>query len=319
MASSAAIPSVLSALLACPHCRGGLEEVPEGLRCKGCGASYGRGPEGFLAFPAHAGGASEPIGERLQDYASRQEAGGVRFAASFLGPYLSSAGVAPGRGRALDAGCGLGEAVEQLAQGGLDVYGLDLPKLGPLWREAGRDPARFVTGDVTALPFRDGAFEVVTAFGVIEHVGTLTGHLTLAPDAEEQRAAFAAELVRVAAPGSGRILVACPNKAFPLDLHHGPTDVAAPRRPVRTALAERTGVTVHPTWGRQALLSFTEVRRLFAPLTVRPVSARGYFAFSGVPSWLRGAARAYVEGLPAPLRSSPANPFVIAEVLADGR
>jgi SAM-dependent methyltransferase len=283
------------------------------LRCNGCGETYVRGPEGYLSFPTLAGGADEPVGERLEAYAQRQESGGERFVERFLAPYLSSAGVVPGAGSVLDAGCGLGEGVGLLADAGVEAFGIDLPKLAPLWRAAGRDPARFVTGDVTALPFRDGAFSVVTSFGVIEHVGTLTGHLTLAPDAEERRRRFAHELTRVVGRG-GRVLIACPNKAFPIDLHHGPTDDLSPNRPVRSAVSQRTGVSIHPTWGRHALVSFGDVRRLFAPHPVRPVPPRGYFGFGNVPGWLRGAARAYVEHLPGPLRASAANPFVIAEV-----
>ena len=318
MSTDTASRGSLESLLACPACHGALVGGQEGLHCKACGASYPRGPEGYLAFPVRAGGAAEAVGERLEGYARRQEAGGERFVDAFLRPYLSSTSVAPGAGKVLDAGCGLGEAVAHLARSGVEAYGIDLPKLAPLWQAAERDPECFVTGDVASLPFRDGVFDVVTAFGVIEHVGTLTGHLTLAPDAEERREAFAVELLRVASPASGRILVACPNRSFPFDLHHGPTDEASPRRPVRRAISDRTGVSVHPPWGRQALLSFGDVRRLFAPHPVRPVSARGYFGFANVPSRLRGAARAYVERLPAPLRSSAASPFVIAEVSVRG-
>ncbi len=62
----------------------------------------------------------------------------------------------------------------------------------------------WVAGDGRALPFRDGAFDVVFSNSVIEHVG----------DASSQRR-FAAEVARV-----GRAFwVQTPNRWFPLEQH----------------------------------------------------------------------------------------------------
>ncbi|HEY3826073.1 MAG TPA: methyltransferase domain-containing protein [Bryobacteraceae bacterium] len=63
---------------------------------------------------------------------------------------------------------------------------------------------RWVAGDGRALPFRDGAFDVVFSNSVIEHVG----------DADSQRR-FAAEIARV-----GRAYwVQTPNRWFPVEQH----------------------------------------------------------------------------------------------------
>ena len=282
--------------------------------------TYPFGPDGYLRFPTTAGGA-EDAGGRLDGYVARQEAGGERFTRDFLLPYLENMGVGPGSGpdgapgRVLDAGCGAGEAVAGIVAEGVEAVGVDLPKAAAHWASLGRDRERFVCGDVTDLPFADDVFDVVTAFGVIEHVGTLVGHLTLAPDAEERRIAFARELIRVAAPG-GRIVLSCPNRAFPLDLHHGPTDAASPNRPVRSAIARRTGISVHAPWGRQALVSFGDVAALFAGpgRKIRALPATGYFAFTSVPAPLRRVVGTYFERLPGRLRSTAVNPFVIAEI-----
>ena len=59
----------------------------------------------------------------------------------------------------------------------------------------GLTPGEGVCGSATALPFRDGAFEVVAAFDVVEHCA--------------DEALALAELVRVLAPG-GRLLLSVP-------------------------------------------------------------------------------------------------------------
>lgn len=96
--------------------------------------------------------------------------------------------------RWLDLACGAGAIAFRAARAGADVTGLDL---APGLIEAARRRAReqgldveFEVGDCEALPYADGAFEVVSS-----SVG-----LILAPD---QHAA-AAELARVCRPG-GRI------------------------------------------------------------------------------------------------------------------
>jgi SAM-dependent methyltransferase len=63
---------------------------------------------------------------------------------------------------------------------------------------------RYVQGDALALPFEDGAFDVVFSNAVIEHVG----------GAERQRA-FVREALRVAP----RAFVTTPNRWFPLEVH----------------------------------------------------------------------------------------------------
>ncbi len=62
----------------------------------------------------------------------------------------------------------------------------------------------WVAGDGCALPFRDGAFDVVFSNSVIEHVGNA---------ARQQR--FAAEIARV----GGAYWVQTPNRWFPVEQH----------------------------------------------------------------------------------------------------
>jgi SAM-dependent methyltransferase len=300
-------------VVVCPACKGKLGVYKGWARCRDCKAKYERNQAGYLQFPVFAGGADEAC-ERLEGYAAGQESSGERFYRDFLRPFVVGEPVE----RILDAGCGTGAAAENFEKDGFEAYGIDLPKASRFWKEAGRSPDRYVVGDVERLPFADSAFDVVTSIGVIEHVGTVTGHCTLAPDFRERRRGYASELVRVTRPG-GRILIACPNKSFPLDLHHGPLDEASRPSPMRRSVHRATGLNVHRTWGDYHLISFAEVRRLFCDeagaRSVRPVSARGYFAYGSLPEGpVRKAAKASVEWLPSSLRASFVNPFVIAEI-----
>jgi SAM-dependent methyltransferase len=88
--------------------------------------------------------------------------------------------------RVLDVGSADGPSVEWLRERGRHTaLDIDLRGLGP----------GDVCGSATAIPFRDGSFDVVAALDVIEHV--------------ESEASILAELRRVLAPG-GRLLVSVP-------------------------------------------------------------------------------------------------------------
>jgi SAM-dependent methyltransferase len=70
--------------------------------------------------------------------------------------------------RVLDAGCGTGGMLGPLGRFG-PVCGVDLaPEAAAIWRERGI--ARAARGSVTALPFADGTFDLVTSFDVVYHL-----------------------------------------------------------------------------------------------------------------------------------------------------
>jgi SAM-dependent methyltransferase len=297
----------LPEILVCPACHGELASSAAGVSCVDCAASYPVAPEGFLMFTQ----GERDRSERLDSYARRQEADAPGFFERFLGPRIGLAE------RILDVGCGGGSIVAVARGQGLEAYGIDLPKAVALWSREGRDPASVFAADATSLPFGDRSFDLVTSFGVIEHIGTVTGQATLRSDYVRARRAFARELLRVVRPG-GRILVSCPNKSFPVDLHHGPGDEVSPPRGLRGAISRATGLNVHPTWGRYHLLSHREVRDLFAPAPASALPLSGYFSFDGLRSRgmraLAPVAKAYVEHLPNQMRATAMNPFVLAEI-----
>lgn len=290
------------------------------LTCQACGAVYPQGIEGFLDFGSSAGGARESS-PRLQEYAAHQEGSGERRYVDYLRPWLEALTPSEVPLRVMDVGCGVGTSAALMEGDGYEAFGVDLPKAARFWAELGRDPERFFTADAEALPFRDAFFDAVTCIGVIEHVGTLTGHCTLAPDSERARAAFVRELVRVVRP-AGRILIACPNKSFPIDIHHGPGDALGRPGRIRSAVSARTGLNLHKTWGAYHLPSRREIRRWFlgaGARGVRPLSAKGFFSFDGLrgraPAPAASLAKSYVEHLPSPLRATALDPYLVLEVL----
>jgi SAM-dependent methyltransferase len=112
---------------------------------------------------------------------------------------------------------------------------------------------RYLQGDALALPFEDGAFDVVFSNAVIEHVG----------DVERQRQ-FVAEALRV----GSRVFLTTPNRWFPLEVHT--------RLPLvhwlPTAASDRAYELTGKGWARENhLLGSGDLRRLF-PGPVRIVN-----------------------------------------------
>lgn len=276
------------------------------------GHTYHRREAGYLEL-APPGSIALSADTTSPHYAEIQLGGGERVVREYLLPWLAGFGAT----RVLDAGCGLGVELEAMTASGLDGWGVDMASVARHWRELDRNPERFLVADVGALPFRDGLFDAVITLGVIEHVGTTTGHLTLAPDYRDTRQRFVDEMVRVTRPG-GRVLVAAPNKSFPIDLQHGPNDPAT-YAPMRTRIFERFGVNVHPVHGAYHLVTYRDLRTWARGRPVRPLPLAGYFGFSaldrpGVPAPVGPVAKAWVERMPSWLRASPFNPYVLAEI-----
>jgi SAM-dependent methyltransferase len=89
--------------------------------------------------------------------------------------------------RYMDAGCGAGLAIQSAANRGAEVSGMDA-SAALLEVAHGRTPAAHLeVGDIESLPFGDGAFDVVTAFNVIQYA--------------VDPATAVAELARVCRPG----------------------------------------------------------------------------------------------------------------------
>ena len=103
--------------------------------------------------------------------------------------------------RVLDAGCGAGYGSAELARTADRVTGVDVAAEAVEYARAhyGAPNLRFEQASCTALPFEDGAFDLVVAFEVIEHLEDWKG--------------FLVEARRVLAP-SGQLMVSTPNKLY---------------------------------------------------------------------------------------------------------
>lgn len=283
--------------------------MAEMLSCVMLAADCARNSFGYRQFGNRAPGTATNA-----EYAEAQHSGAGRVTTRYLLPLL------PPKSRVLDVGCGIGAIVTALVQQNYDAYGVDVPAIAPQWAAAENDRERFLCGDATSLPFADNTFDVVTSFGVIEHVGTVNGNCTLRKDYLDHRQAYAREIIRVTRPG-GKILIGCPNKAFPIDLGHGPTDALSPKHPIRSFVHAKTGMNVHPTWGTYYLVSHAELRRFFAGVaSFRPISLKGYFKFGNFERYafirpFTSAARAWVENMPAWAAASCLNPYVMVEMI----
>lgn len=105
--------------------------------------------------------------------------------------------------RVLDLGCGVGQYVRAFQREGARAYGCDIEATRlRTAREAGTPGLAMAVGE--ALPYRDGAFDVVLLNEVIEHVrdDRLTLH----------------EVERVLAPG-GTAIIFAPNRLYPFETH----------------------------------------------------------------------------------------------------
>lgn len=101
-------------------------------------------------------------------------------------------------GRLLDVGCGTGNFVAAAARRGFDAVGIDFSEKAV---ERGRttygvDLHRMTTADARAR-FGDGAFDVVTAFEVLEHMDDVRS--------------FVDDLTALLHPG-GRLIISVPNR-----------------------------------------------------------------------------------------------------------
>jgi SAM-dependent methyltransferase len=141
------------------------------------------------------------LSNRVGDADERFVPGSARgslIEAQHLARYLWATPLARGR-RVLDAGCGVGYGTAMLGDAGAaEAVGVDISAAAV---EAASDGApsntSFLAGDVHALPFDDGRFDLVVCFEVIEHV-----------DRQDE---VIDELARVLAPG-GVLALSSPNR-----------------------------------------------------------------------------------------------------------
>jgi 2-polyprenyl-6-hydroxyphenyl methylase/3-demethylubiquinone-9 3-methyltransferase len=146
--------------------------------------------------------------------------------------------------RLLDAGCGTGLFSQAAARRGAEVTSLDVgPEL--LAQVAMKCESHRVVGDVAAMPFDDGVFDIVVNTEVIEH--------TTVPE----RAV--AELVRVTAPG-GTLIITTPNRVW------------------HPAVSIANALNVRPYKGLENWVTWGDLRRWLEFRGLEVVEQRGFNA-----------------------------------------
>jgi SAM-dependent methyltransferase len=137
----------------------------------------------------------------------------------FLGPlfaHLRRRGVS--ELRALEVGCSFGHLTEYLAEqpevGTITTFDTDpafvemtRAKVAELGLTKVREVARLANDETRRLPWADGAFDLVLAVGVVEHLPT------------RNRRTQVDEYYRVLAPGGHIAILDTPNRWFPLETH----------------------------------------------------------------------------------------------------
>lgn len=125
---------------------------------------------------------------------------------------------------------------------------------------------------------------------------------------------------------NGRILISCPNKRFPIDILHGPTDDSSPdtkTNALRDFIFNSSGLNVHSTWGKNHLLSYPELEKLFitegGAESLEPLSLKDYFCFLSFEKgffnvMLKDIMKFYFNNLPGFLRSTFLNPYVLVQI-----
>lgn len=134
-----------------------------------------------------------PLVDRLLEltYLAEQSHFWFRGFRQYMQPALARATAGVARPRILDCGCGTGSNLDMLRPYG-DAVGFDLTRIGPEFaRSHGH---RVAQASISHIPFKSGAFDLVTSFDVFQ---------TLPDDVERMGIA---EMLRVVKPGGWLLL-----------------------------------------------------------------------------------------------------------------
>jgi len=193
----------------------------------------------------------------------------ARFVREYLHPTLQAHFGLRDHLVVLSDGCGVGGDVEALVALGYRAVGIDPGPRRDAWPFR-TCQHRLLGADGLGLPFRDGSFDAVLSFGVLDHIGTINHSYQLDPHAQAMRCQYVQEALRVTKPG-GAVIVGVINRRCPVDPFHAPNCC---------------GVRLHGPWDGHSV-SWGQLRR-WAQLSgqSQPIEAlpfdRRVFAWEGL-------------------------------------
>jgi SAM-dependent methyltransferase len=158
--------------LACPDCRGGIDDEP---RCTACGRPFSTSPEGVLELlPKDLLGDTEQRQHAL--YAAVAHEYDDVFPRHVAEHYIEKRtnlvkSLLPMGGLVLDVGCGTGQLAAAIAAQGYDVFGVDL-SASMVARARARGLSGTYAGVTTALPFADNSFDLALTVATLHHLET---------------------------------------------------------------------------------------------------------------------------------------------------
>jgi SAM-dependent methyltransferase len=198
----------------CPHCHGPLRRLPETIHCQKCAAQFGY--EDGIPNLVVGGRFDDENNEARCAYETDSNEFLTR---NYLIPLFRKRLASISQPRLLSLGCGVGIDVDLLSEAGFHAHGIDCGNRAKEWQKR-RCLDRLNLANGKALPFEDGAFDLVYCGCVFPHVGVEGDSNRVTPDFLSERLKIAREMTRVLKPG-GSVMVSSPNRLFPLDLFHG--------------------------------------------------------------------------------------------------
>ena len=216
--------------LACPNCHKSLDRRTNNLACPQCNHHFELNPHGYYdlrldqkVYLDFMSISKQEMDHYLDLYASTESAGARQMMEKYLSPLLNDLNIHHGA-KILSVGCGGGWDVEALHKIGYQAWGVDNGGRRELWQ---KNPKKeyLSLADALKLPYLDNYFDFVFSEGVIEHIGSPGDTSVIYENFRELRQAFVNSMIRVTKPG-GAVLIACPNRSFPIDFFHGGKNIA---------------------------------------------------------------------------------------------
>lgn len=286
----------------CPCCKGALNRLEETLVCADCRQEYRFEGE----FPDLI------VGDRFDDDSNEdllcyEEKSNQYLTENYWLPLFRRLWPDKTDIRLLSCGCGTGVDVDLLNENGITCVGIDCGNRTSIWYRR-KHRQRFFLANGKNLPFASETFDGAFCGCVFPHVGVVGDSNQVRADYRQQRLELAREMTRVIKPG-GKIVLASPNRLFPLDIFHG-------RKPGSYK------PTFNPPSSR-FLLSVKDYRDLFFESgcqRIQTLPINRYWGFIRSKNSLKG----YIFGLPVLfvfwlvsleickfLRNSPINPWLV--------